>query len=93
MSIGWSEEGPELWAASDYGFFLISHTTREYSSVFAKTSEAISLYYTIVFIYEEEMGKAKRKKKRNRRDATKLSVDELLLKVSSNRLVVHRWQS
>jgi len=85
MSIGWGE-GPELWAASDYGFFLISHTTCEYSPVFAKTSQAISLYYTVMFIYEEEMDKAKKKKK----NVMKMPVEELLLKVSNGYPAVHR---
>ncbi|CAI4210422.1 unnamed protein product [Parascedosporium putredinis] len=52
MSIGWTDGGPHIWVASDYGFFELVHPSPEYAPVYNSMMQAITLYYTVQGIYE-----------------------------------------
>lgn len=85
MSIGYDidpdldEEAavPTVWAATDYGFFRVLSATPEYRPVLDKIFEAITLYYTVLDIYE----KHEEQQKGNKRN--KLELDEVLFQVSA----------
>jgi hypothetical protein len=76
MSIGWGQ-GPELWAASNYGFFKIGHSSTAYNAMFKKMAEGISLYYNVLFASEDLMAKPAGRS----RIMEKASLDDVLLKV------------
>lgn len=52
MSIGWTDGGPHIWVASDYGFFELVHPSPDYAPVYNSMMQAITLYYTVQGIYE-----------------------------------------
>ncbi|SPO00653.1 uncharacterized protein DNG_03402 [Cephalotrichum gorgonifer] len=77
MSIGYgvTEEGgvPAVWAATNHGFFEVLTAAPEYKPVLDKTFEAITLYYTVMDIYEKHEIKGGKRKRR-------LETDEVLFR-------------
>lgn len=65
-----------VWAATDYGFFRVLQATVEYRPVLDKMFEAVTLYYTVMEIYEKH--EAGERKKRHR-----LELDDVLFRVST----------
>ena len=84
MSIGYAADPdsdadvfvPAVWAATNYGFFWIVRAAPEYKMVLDKTFEAITLYYTVQDIYEQQAKEGKR------RFPDGSEVDEILFRVS-----------
>ena len=68
---------PAVWAATDYGHFRVLRATPEYRPMLDKILEAITLYYTVVGIYEEHEKKGGNKRHR-------LELDEVLFRVSAS---------
>lgn len=65
-----------VWAATDYGFFKVLRATPEYQPILDKIFEAVTLYYTVMDIYE------KHEEEGNKRG--RLEVDEVLFRVSAD---------
>lgn len=65
-----------VWAATDHGFFKILQATAEYRPILDKMFEAVTLYYTVMDIYEKH--EAEEGKKRHR-----LELDDVLFRVSA----------
>jgi hypothetical protein len=57
MSIGYSG-GPDLWVASDYGFFEIVRPHVSYAAMYKTMAQGITLYYTVMMTYDEEIKQA-----------------------------------
>jgi hypothetical protein len=81
MSIGWGHDtdGPNLWAASEYGFFSIRKPALAYEDVYKRMVDGITLYYTVMDIYEEE--KESHKKRGAKKSRKRLDLNDVLLKV------------
>ena len=65
-----------VWAATDYGFFKVLQATAEYRPILDKMFEAVTLYYTVMDIYEKH--EAEEGKRRQR-----LELDDVLFRVSA----------
>lgn len=65
---------PAVWAATDYGFFRVLRATPEYQPILNKMFEAITLYYTVIDVYEKHEKKVGKK-------GRALAVDEVLFRV------------
>ncbi|KAL5615519.1 uncharacterized protein BROUX77_001356 [Berkeleyomyces rouxiae] len=72
--------GPVIWAKSYYGFFRIASPAPCYRAMFNHTLEAITLYYSIMGVYEAHDMSMKRHSKKGKARITDIPLEEVFLK-------------
>ncbi|KKF94180.1 hypothetical protein CFO_g3458 [Ceratocystis platani] len=72
--------GPVIWAKSYYGFFRIASPALCYRAMFNHTLEAITLYYSIMAVYEAREPKVEQKgKKAKARTTPEMALEDVFL--------------
>ncbi|KAL2888698.1 defective in methylation-7 protein [Ceratocystis lukuohia] len=71
--------GPVIWAKSYYGFFRIASPALCYRAMFNHTLEAITLYYSIMAVYEAREPKVEQKGKKAKARTPEMALEDVFL--------------